>query len=54
MNLPDDQPEPIVVLATQIIEDITELCTQMATINRGEILFEAEMRRAVDACGSDD
>lgn len=41
---------PIVILATHIIEDISELCTQMAIINRGEILFEAELRRAVEEC----
>ena len=41
---------PIVILAAHIIEDISELCTRMAIINRGEILFGTELRRAVEEC----
>ncbi|MDA8020952.1 MAG: ABC transporter ATP-binding protein [Thermoanaerobaculia bacterium] len=38
----------VVLLSTHIVEDVTELCTRMAIINRGEILLEAEPLRAVD------
>ena len=31
-----------------IVEDVSELCTRMANIDRGEILLEAEPLRAVD------
>lgn len=32
----------VVILSTHIVEDVSELCTRMAVINRGEILLEAE------------
>jgi ABC-2 type transport system ATP-binding protein len=32
----------VVVLSTHIVEDVTELCTRMAIINKGEILLEAQ------------
>jgi hypothetical protein len=32
----DSEPAPIVILATQIMEDISELCAQWAILNRGE------------------
>jgi ABC-type multidrug transport system ATPase subunit len=38
----------VVILSTHIVEDVSELCTRMAIINRGEILLEAEPLRAVD------
>jgi ABC-2 type transport system ATP-binding protein len=38
----------IVILSTHIVEDVSELCTRMAVINKGEILLEAEPLRAVD------
>jgi ABC-2 type transport system ATP-binding protein len=38
----------IVILSTHIVEDVSELCTRMAIINKGEILLEAEPLRAVD------
>jgi ABC-2 type transport system ATP-binding protein len=38
----------VVLLSTHIVEDVTELCTRMAIIDRGEILLEAEPLRAVD------
>ena len=41
---------PVVILAATIIEDISELCTQMAILNRGEMLFEADLRRAIEEC----
>jgi len=39
----------VVILSTHIVEDVTELCTRMAIINRGRILLEAEPARAVEA-----
>jgi len=38
----------VVLLSTHIVEDVSELCTRMAIIDRGEILLEAEPPRAVD------
>ena len=38
----------VVFLSTHIVEDVSELCTRMAIIDRGEILLEAEPLRAVD------
>ena len=38
----------IVILSTHIVEDVSELCTRMAIIDRGEILLEAEPGRAVE------
>lgn len=38
----------VVLLSTHIVEDVSELCTNMAIINRGEILLQAEPLRAVD------
>ncbi len=37
----------VVILSTHIVEDVSELCTRMAIIDRGEILLEAEPPRAV-------
>jgi ABC-2 type transport system ATP-binding protein len=37
----------VVLLSTHIVEDVSELCTRMAIIDRGEILLEAEPLRAV-------
>ncbi len=37
----------VVILSTHIVEDVSELCTRMAIINRGEILLEAEPARAM-------
>jgi ABC-type multidrug transport system ATPase subunit len=37
----------VVLLSTHIVEDVSELCTRMAIIDRGEILLEAEPARAV-------
>ena len=39
----------VVLLSTHIVEDVSELCTRMAIIDRGEILLEAEPQRAIDA-----
>ncbi len=38
----------VVLLSTHIVEDVSELCTRMAIIDRGEILLEAEPLRAVE------
>jgi ABC-type multidrug transport system ATPase subunit len=37
----------VVLLSTHIVQDVSELCTRMAIIDRGEILLEAEPLRAV-------
>jgi ABC-type multidrug transport system ATPase subunit len=38
----------VVILSTHIVEDVSELCTRMAIIDRGRILLEAEPLRAVE------
>lgn len=38
----------IVILSTHIVEDVSELCTRMAIIDKGRILLEAEPMQAVD------
>jgi ABC-type multidrug transport system ATPase subunit len=38
----------VVILSTHIVEDVSELCTRMAIINRGEILLKAEPLRAIE------
>ncbi|GHA61871.1 ABC transporter ATP-binding protein [Pontibacter akesuensis] len=38
----------VVLLSTHIVEDVSELCTRMAIINKGQILQEAEPIRAVE------
>ncbi len=38
----------IVILSTHIVEDVSELCTRMAIINKGQILLEAEPLHAVE------
>jgi ABC-type multidrug transport system ATPase subunit len=38
----------VVLLSTHIVADVSELCTRMAIIDRGEILLEAEPLRAVE------
>jgi len=38
----------VVILSTHIVEDVAELCTRMAVINKGRILLETEPLRAVD------
>ncbi len=37
----------VVLLSTHIVEDVSELCSRMAIIDRGEILLEAEPLRSV-------
>jgi ABC-type multidrug transport system ATPase subunit len=38
----------VVLLSTHIVEDVSELCTRMAIINKGEILHEAEPLKAME------
>ena len=38
----------VVLLSTHIVEDVAELCTRMAIIDRGEILLEAEPLGAIE------
>ena len=38
----------VVILSTHIVEDVSELCTRMAIINRGRILLEAEPLQAME------
>jgi ABC-2 type transport system ATP-binding protein len=38
----------VVLLSTHIVEDVSELCTRMAIIDRGNILLEAEPLRAMN------
>jgi ABC-type multidrug transport system ATPase subunit len=46
--LSDIGQDSVVVLSTHIVEDVEELCTRMAIIDRGEILLEAEPLRAME------
>ena len=39
----------VVLLSTHIVDDVSELCTRMAIIDKGEILLETEPLRAVDS-----
>ena len=39
--------ESAVILSTHIVEDVEELCSRLAIIDRGEILLEAEPTRAI-------
>ncbi|HEX2123553.1 MAG TPA: ABC transporter ATP-binding protein [Thermoanaerobaculia bacterium] len=38
----------VVILSTHIVEDVSELCTRMAIIDKGRILLEAEPLRAMN------
>jgi ABC-type multidrug transport system ATPase subunit len=40
--------DSVVILSTHIVEDVEELCSRMAIIDRGEILLQAEPRRAMN------
>jgi ABC-type multidrug transport system ATPase subunit len=41
--------DAVVILSTHIVEDVSELCSRLAIIDRGTILLEAEPLRAVAA-----
>ena len=38
----------VVLLSTHIVDDVSELCTRMAIIDKGEILLEADPLRAIE------
>ncbi len=38
----------VVILSTHIVEDVSELCTNIAIINKGQILLEGEPLKAVE------
>jgi len=37
----------VVILSTHIVEDVAELCTRMAIINKGQILHEGDPQQAI-------
>ena len=39
----------IVILSTHIVDDVRELCTRMAIIDKGEVLVEGHPQEAIDA-----
>ncbi len=43
-NLSD---QSIVILSTHIVEDVKELCTRMAIINKGELLLEGDPQKLI-------
>lgn len=48
LNLLSEMGEnSVVILSTHIVEDVSELCTRMAVINKGEILLETEPLNAI-------
>ncbi|MFY0684473.1 MAG: ABC transporter ATP-binding protein [Balneola sp.] len=40
--------ETIVILSTHIVEDVKELCTNMAIINKGEVLVQGSPTKAIE------
>lgn len=38
----------IVILSTHIVDDIRELCTKMAIMNEGQIVFQGNPQNAID------
>ena len=40
--------EVVVILSTHIVEDVRELCSQMAIINRGEVVVQGAPQRILD------
>ena len=41
--------DAVVILSTHIVEDVSELCSRMAIINKGRILVEGEPLAAIEA-----
>jgi len=39
----------VVILSTHIVDDVKELCTKMAVINKGEVLLEGNPLQAIDS-----
>ncbi len=49
LNLLSEMGEnSVVILSTHIVEDVSELCTRMAVINKGRILLETEPMKAIE------
>ena len=49
LNLLSEMGEnSVVILSTHIVEDVSELCTRMAVINKVEILLETEPSKAIE------
>ncbi|MEX0724044.1 MAG: ABC transporter ATP-binding protein [Gracilimonas sp.] len=49
LNLLSEMGEnSVVILSTHIVEDVSELCTRMAVINKGKILLETEPLKAIE------
>jgi ABC-type multidrug transport system ATPase subunit len=49
LNLLSEMGEnSVVILSTHIVEDVSELCTRMAVINKGRILLETEPLKAIE------
>lgn len=49
LNLLSEMGEnSVVILSTHIVEDVAELCTRMAVINKGSILLETEPIKAIE------
>lgn len=40
--------DTIVILSTHIVEDVTELCSNMAIINKGSVLYEGSPAKAME------
>lgn len=47
--LADVGEEVIVILSTHIVDDVRELCTQMAIMNLGQIVFQDTPQNAIDS-----
>ena len=51
--LADIGDDVVVILSTHIVEDVRELCAQMAIINRGQVVVQGETARLLDEpCGA--
>lgn len=46
--LADIGEDVVVILSTHIVEDVRELCSQMAIINKGEVVVEGAPRQILD------
>ena len=46
--LADIGDDVVVILSTHIVEDVRELCSQMAIINKGEMVLQGDPRRILE------
>jgi ABC-type multidrug transport system ATPase subunit len=46
--LADIGEDVVVILSTHIVEDVRELCSQMAIINKGQVVVQGEPERIID------